>query len=98
MLWVQIPPEPLKNHGPEAQTVERPVVNRMGAGASLVRAACIAEWTGGRFPAQSHKLFDAGSNPASATYRVGECPAVVHTHRRPGATPGPGTDGRVVER
>jgi hypothetical protein len=28
----------------------------------------IAEWTGVWFPARSHKPFDAGSNPASATF------------------------------
>jgi hypothetical protein len=45
-----------------------------------------AEWTGVRFPARSHKPFDAGSNPASATGTAEYANMV----KRPGREPGEG--------
>jgi hypothetical protein len=44
----------------------------------------LAEWTGAWFPARSHKPYDAGSNPASAT-----CTAeYANPAKRPGREPG----------
>ncbi len=43
-----------------------------------------AEWTGVWFPARSHKPFDAGSNPASATWTAEYANLV----KRPGREPG----------
>jgi hypothetical protein len=54
-----------------------------------------AEWTGAWFPARSHKPFDAGSNPASATCWSGSVVAA----RRPGKRGRPGSSpGRTSRR